>query len=109
MVAGLIYGAIGIAQAAAFALLRYRRSALARRSRRTRCALLNSLGHRVHRRGRVPRRDPRAPHPHRRRAGGQRERLQAVLYALATRLGAPGRDRYMLVLSIMIGLAGGLA
>jgi Type II CAAX prenyl endopeptidase Rce1-like len=32
---------------------------------------------------------------------------QAVLYTLATRLGAPGRDRYMLVLTLLIGLAGG--
>lgn len=33
--------------------------------------------------------------------------MQALLYALATRLGAPGRDRYMLVLTVVIGLAGG--
>jgi hypothetical protein len=33
--------------------------------------------------------------------------FQAVLYALATRLGAPGRDRYMLVLTLLIGLGGG--
>jgi len=33
--------------------------------------------------------------------------IQALLYALSTRLGAPGRDRYMLVLALMIGLAGG--
>ena len=33
--------------------------------------------------------------------------LQAVAYGLVTRLGAPGRDRYMLVLSIVIGLASG--
>jgi CAAX prenyl protease-like protein len=32
---------------------------------------------------------------------------QAVIYTLATRLGAPGRDRYMLVLTVLIGLAGG--
>jgi hypothetical protein len=32
---------------------------------------------------------------------------QAVLYALATRLGAPGREPYMLVLALLIGLAGG--
>jgi hypothetical protein len=32
---------------------------------------------------------------------------QALVYALATRLGAPGRDRYMLVLTVLIGLAGG--
>jgi hypothetical protein len=34
---------------------------------------------------------------------------QTVIYALATRLGAPGRDRYMLVLAILIGLVGGWA
>jgi hypothetical protein len=32
---------------------------------------------------------------------------QAVIYALSTRLGAAGRDRYMLVLALLIGLAGG--
>jgi membrane protease YdiL (CAAX protease family) len=34
---------------------------------------------------------------------------QAVLYVLATRLGAPGRDPYMLVLATGIGLLGGWA
>jgi membrane protease YdiL (CAAX protease family) len=34
---------------------------------------------------------------------------QAVVYALATRLGAPGRDKYMLVLAIAIGLVCGWA
>jgi hypothetical protein len=34
---------------------------------------------------------------------------QAVMYVLATRLGAPGRDRYMLVLSMLVGLVGGWA
>lgn len=34
---------------------------------------------------------------------------QAIVYTLATRLGAPGRDRYMLLLSLVIGLVGGLA
>lgn len=34
---------------------------------------------------------------------------QTVIYALATRLGAPGRDRYMLALAIFIGLVGGWA
>jgi len=33
--------------------------------------------------------------------------FQAVLYALATRLGAPGRPRLLLVLSLAIGLVGG--
>jgi hypothetical protein len=33
--------------------------------------------------------------------------IQALLYALMTRLGAPGRDRYLLVLTLGIGLIGG--
>lgn len=33
--------------------------------------------------------------------------IQALVYALSTRLGAPGRDRYMLVLALLIGLTGG--
>jgi hypothetical protein len=32
---------------------------------------------------------------------------QAFAYTLATRLGAPGRDRYMFLLSLIIGLVGG--
>jgi hypothetical protein len=34
---------------------------------------------------------------------------QAVLYVLATRLGAPGRDKYMFVLAMVVGLVGGWA
>jgi membrane protease YdiL (CAAX protease family) len=33
--------------------------------------------------------------------------IQAIVYALTTRLGAPGRDRYLLVLTLGIGLIGG--
>ncbi|HYU49229.1 MAG TPA: CPBP family intramembrane glutamic endopeptidase [Candidatus Limnocylindria bacterium] len=33
--------------------------------------------------------------------------IQAFVYTLATRVGAPGRDRYMLVLVLVIGLASG--
>ena len=33
--------------------------------------------------------------------------IQALVYALATRVGAPGRDRYMLVLVLVIGLGSG--
>jgi hypothetical protein len=33
--------------------------------------------------------------------------IQALIYALATRLGAPGRNRYMLAMALLIGLAGG--
>jgi CAAX prenyl protease-like protein len=34
---------------------------------------------------------------------------QAFAYTLSTRLGAPGRDRYMFVLSLAVGLVGGWA
>ena len=33
--------------------------------------------------------------------------IQALIYALATRLGAPGRNRYMLGMALLVGLAGG--
>jgi hypothetical protein len=33
--------------------------------------------------------------------------IQAIVYTLTTRLGAPGRDRYLFLLTIGIGLAGG--
>lgn len=33
--------------------------------------------------------------------------IQTLLYALTTRLGAPGRDRYLLVLTLLIGFIGG--
>jgi hypothetical protein len=33
--------------------------------------------------------------------------IQTLLYALTTRLGAPGRDRYLLVLTLAIGIIGG--
>jgi len=33
--------------------------------------------------------------------------MQALLYALATRLGAPGRNRYMLLLALLVGIIGG--
>jgi membrane protease YdiL (CAAX protease family) len=33
--------------------------------------------------------------------------IQAIIYTLATRLGAPGRDRYLLVLTLGMGLLGG--
>lgn len=33
--------------------------------------------------------------------------IQALVYALATRLGAPGRNRYMLLMALCVGLAGG--
>ncbi|HSL77414.1 MAG TPA: CPBP family intramembrane glutamic endopeptidase [Candidatus Limnocylindrales bacterium] len=33
--------------------------------------------------------------------------IQTLLYALTTRLGAPGRDRYLLVLTLAVGFIGG--
>jgi membrane protease YdiL (CAAX protease family) len=33
--------------------------------------------------------------------------IQALVYTLTTRLGAPGRDRYLFVLTLVMGLAGG--
>jgi hypothetical protein len=33
--------------------------------------------------------------------------IQALVYVLATRLGAPGRNRYMLIMALAVGLAGG--
>ncbi len=33
--------------------------------------------------------------------------IQAILYALTTRLGAPGRNRYLLAMALLLGLAGG--
>jgi len=33
--------------------------------------------------------------------------IQALIYTLATRLGAPGRNRYMLVMALAVGLVGG--
>ncbi len=105
VVGGLIYGGIGVAQAAAFALLRYRHLRLPAVASYP-VALLNSVGtafiDEAAFRGAVlgfliligveP---------------GKAIILQALLYGLATRLGAPGRDRYMLVLSLVIGLGSG--
>ena len=103
--AGLIYGGIGIAQAAAFAFLRYRHLRFPTVASYP-VALVNSVGtafiDEAAFRGCVlgflilVGIDP-----------AQAIGLQAILYALATRLGAPGRDRYMLVLSLVIGLASG--
>ncbi len=105
IVAGLIYGGIGIAQAAGFAFLRYRHLRFPAVSSYP-VALLNSVGtafiDEATFRGCI--------------LGfliliGVEPGLaiigQALLYGLVTRLGAPGRDRYMLVLSIAIGLGSG--
>lgn len=105
IVGGLAYAAIGVAQAVAFATLRYRRIRFPTISSYP-GALLNStatafIDEAVFRgaifgllltvgvdvlRANI---------------------AQALLYALTTRLGAPGRDRYLLFLTLGIGLLGG--
>ena len=103
---GLVFAGIGVAQAVAFATFRYHRIRFPdTASYPGRAAELDRHG--VHRRGHVPWRDLR--HADRRRPGGEPRRnvVQTLLYALATRLGAPGRDRYLLATTIGIGLIGG--
>ena len=102
---GFVYGAIGTGQAIAFAWLRYQRLRLPDPSSYP-GALMNAvstafideavfrgaiLGTLL-----VAGVDPSGANL-----------VQALLYALSTRLGAPGRDRYMLVLALIIGLGGG--
>ena len=103
---GLAYGAIGMAHRGR-ASRRYRYHRLRFPDAVVvpgRAAQLGRDG--VHRRGGVPRRALRA-------AALDRldptvaNLIQAILYALTTRLGAPGRDRYLLVLALGIGLVGG--
>jgi membrane protease YdiL (CAAX protease family) len=105
LVGGFVYGAIGTAQAVAFAWLRYHHLRLPNPSKYP-AALVNAIGtafidEAVFRGALfglllVANVDPTAANA-----------VQAFLYALATRLGAPGRDRYMLVLALLVGLAGG--
>ena len=105
VIGGLLYGGIGIAQAAAFALLRYRHLRLPAVASYP-VALLNSLGtafiDEAAFRGAILGYLILIGVP-----AGSAILLQAVGYGLVTRLGAPGRDRYMLVLSIVIGLGSG--
>jgi membrane protease YdiL (CAAX protease family) len=102
---GLLYGAAGIAQAVALARFRYHAQwppVVASYP----VAVLNSIGtallDEMTFRGAVlgflvlTGLDP-----------GTAVVIQALLYALATRLGAPGRESYWLVLSILIGLISG--
>lgn len=102
---GLAYGAIGFGQALAFAWLRYRHLRLPA-LRSYPAAALNAVGtafvDELAFRGAVLGFliligvDP-----------GTAIVSQALLYGLATRLGAPGRDRYVFVLAIIVGLASG--
>ena len=99
------YGGIGIAQATAFAFLRYRHLRLPAVASYP-AALLNSVGtafiDEAAFRGAILGYLILIGVP-----AGSAILLQAIGYGLVTRLGAPGRDRYILVLSIVIGLASG--
>lgn len=102
---GLLYGAIGVGQAVAFATVRYHRIRFPDVSSYP-GALLNSTAtafiDEVAFRGAI--------------FGillsvgleaTVANVIQTLLYALTTRLGAPGRDRYLLVLALGIGFIGG--
>lgn len=102
---GFTYGAIATAQAIAFALLRYRRLRLPPVSSYPGAAL-NALGTAFV--------DETAFRGILLGAllllGVDRDLAiltAAIVYGLATRLGAPGREPYMLVLALLAGLAGG--
>lgn len=105
LVYGLIFGAIGAAQAVAFARLRYRHFRLPD-VRSYPGALVNSVSTAF-----IDEATFRGALFGILLLVGLDATLanvaQAVVYTLATRLGAPGRDRYMLVLTGLIGLAGG--
>jgi len=102
---GLAYGALGVAQAVAFATIRYHRIRFPDTSSYP-GALLNSTAtaflDEVTFRGAI--------------FGTMillgleataANLIQTLLYALATRLGAPGRDRYLLATTLGIGFIGG--
>jgi hypothetical protein len=102
---GLVYGVIGAAQAVAFARLRYHHFRLPRISSYP-DALVNSVAtafidEATYRGVLFGLLITAGINP------GIANLAQAVLYALSTRLGMPGRDRYMLLLALLIGLAGG--
>lgn len=102
---GFVYGAVGIGQALAFAWLRYHRVRLPDTGSYP-GALINSTAtafiDEATFRGAIfglmlsVGVDATAANA-----------FQAVLYALSTRLGAPKRDRYLLVLALVMGLVGG--
>lgn len=105
LVGGFVYGAIGTGQAIAFAWLRYRHLRLPNASSYP-GALINSVAtafidEAVFRGGVFGLLLLAGVQP------TLANLAQAIAYALATRLGAPGRDRYMLVQALLIGLAGG--
>jgi hypothetical protein len=102
---GLVYGGIGIAQAVAFATIRYHRIRFPDVGSYP-GALLNSTTtafiDEVTFRGAIfglllaTGLEPTVANV-----------IQTLLYALTTRLGAPGRDRYLLMLTLGMGLIGG--
>jgi len=102
---GLIFAGIGVAQAIAFATVRYQRIRFPETSSYP-GALLNSTAtafiDEATFRGAIFGTlltlgfDPNLANV-----------IQALIYALTTRLGAPGRDRYLLVLTLAVGIIGG--
>jgi hypothetical protein len=105
LIGGFVYGAIGTGQAIAFAWLRYRQLRLPDFVSYP-GALMNSVATAFVDEGvfrgallgvlLVMNVDPSVANL-----------TQAMLYTLSTRLGAPGRDRYMFVLAFVIGLGSG--
>ena len=102
---GLLYGAIGVAQAVAFATLRYARIRFPEVSsypgallNSTATALIDEAAFRGAIFGLLLTTGLDATIAN---------VIQTLLYALTTRLGAPGRDRYLLVLALAMGFAGG--
>ena len=102
---GLLYGAIGVAQAVAFATLRYARIRFPEVSsypgallNSTATALIDEAAFRGAIFGILLTTGLDAT---------VANVIQTLLYALTTRLGAPGRDRYLLVLALAMGFAGG--
>lgn len=115
LIYGLAFGAIGVAQAIAFGFLRYghvfaaHRLPLARVLPPARAypgAILNAVGTALVDEGAF-----RGVILGLLSATGlpatQINLLQGLLYVLSTRVGAPGRDRYVLILTLVLGLAAG--
>jgi hypothetical protein len=102
---GLIFAGLGVAQALAFATLRYQRIRFPD-IRSYPGALLNSTATAF-----IDEATFRGAIFGTMLALGLEANLanviQTLLYALTTRLGAPGRDRYLLVLTLAIGFIGG--
>jgi membrane protease YdiL (CAAX protease family) len=105
IVFGLAYGAVGTLQAVAFAWLRYRRLRLPPTTLYP-GALINSIGTAFFDEA-VFRGFFFAFLLGTGMDGSAANLIQAVVYALATRLGARGRDLYVLVLILFIGLFSG--